>query len=850
LEDRNWIEQLEVLDARLAAELESCWRDQDAVFRKQCEHLGSLTFTRDACTSVSGFIELREQLATTLLVEPLAEWRQKDPLRRANNALERYRSGALEIIETLPEQNRFVVRALFWNRFRILQQNRLFRSAARQLIRPYDIAMYTLCRAAIDYVPTDYLEAERKRAASEIKRLNRLIAGRIADWRDSWIRHKGNLLAGNRPLVARLPFWTIAAASTRALARWHQDPEATIALAESHDRVERRIASIAVAASEQLGAEEGAVFGELQKAILKLHQLLEDDIPAQLDVPKAQIVGASTRMLEIENAVEHILREVHEFRLKLQQSFRRNARPELMLALEQFEARQRKILADIERACEVVAFALQTTKSQPGGDAEIWRGATRNALALLESTRAHATPALPSACAGVVHALGAGFLDNRLFIDVRKMEIWARFAERIVRKKIGFWARSGVHFTKRAANESLDILKWSLESLQTCSGWRTPSNGGKVEVITRPELPPEFRTGPNGKDLPAIYRRLFAPQPVENARFLVGRDREMAALAEARGFWDTGHSAAVVIIGEQGSGKTSLINCALAQWATDVPVVRARFECRLTEAAQLRTYLGSVLECDPAELENVLLTERRVVVLEDVEKTFLRQVGHLSAIRALQCLISATSSSTLWILAMNQVAFRLLDSTVQFGHTFSHQINAGTAEQNELRKAVMLRHNLSGLRLEFLSESSAGMLSKLPKHLQKKLDAEARFFSTLSQQSNGVFRTAFNIWLAHVESVESGTMRMKPIAVPDLAGIIGSLKTSDLFTLLAVLEHGGLAPAEHASIFQKRLATSQSEINELVSREVLEYEVNRVSCRIRPQAMRVVNEALYRHNLI
>jgi len=65
-----------------------------------------------------------------------------------------------------------------------------------------------------------------------------------------------------------------------------------------------------------------------------------------------------------------------------------------------------------------------------------------------------------------------------------------------------------------------------------------------------------------------------------------------------------------------------------------------------------------------------------------------------------------------------------------------------------------------------------------------------------------------------------------------------------------VLEHGVLAPAEHASIFQKGLAASQSQMDELVSREVLEYEGNRVACRIRPQAMRVVNEALCRHNLI
>jgi len=850
MEDR-WIEQLELLEASLAEELESCRRDQDAIFRQQWAYFGPLAFTRDACTTVSGFVHFRDELANTLLVVPLSEWRQKQPLHRVNHAIERYRSDVLDIIHTLPKQNHSAVIEAFWNRFRIAQrQTRLFRSAAHQLIRPYEIAMYTVSRAAIEYVPTDHLEGERARGASEVKRLDQLISDGIAEWRDSWLQYKGDLLAGRQPLFSRLPIWRIAAVSSAALEHWHEEPDVTIAIAESQDRVERRIASIAVAVNEQLGAEEDAVFGELEKAIVQLRQLLKDDAPGELHVSKPEIIHASTRLLDIENAVELTLKEVPDLRVKVQQSFRRNAMPELRRTLEQFEAHQRKIIADIEHASEVVAFALETTKSQAGSDAGICREATRNALALLELTRAHVMPAVPSASAGVARALGASFLDHRLFFDVRRVEIRARFVQKILHRNLMAWTERGIHFSKFVANKSCGISRASVEWVQTTIGWHAPITGARVEVITRPVLPPEFRTDPNDRHLPAIYKRLFAPEPLENARFLVGRDAELAALAEARGFWDTGRPATVIIVGEIGSGKTSLINCALAQWPSNSPVVRGQFECRLTEAAQLRSYLGSLLGCDPAELEHFLLNGRRVIVLEDVEKTFLRQVGHLSAIRALQGLIAATSSSTMWVLAMNQVAFRLLDSTVQFGHTFSHQINAGTAQLNELRKAVMLRHNLSGLRLDFMPDSSAGVWSKLPKRIQKKLDPEARFFSALSQQSNGIFRTAFNIWLAHVDSVESGTMHVKPITVPDLAGIIESLKSSDLFTLLAVLEHGGLAPAEHASIFQKGLAASQSEIDELVSREVLEYEVNRAACRIRPQAMRVVNEALFRHNLI
>jgi hypothetical protein len=93
-----------------------------------------------------------------------------------------------------------------------------------------------------------------------------------------------------------------------------------------------------------------------------------------------------------------------------------------------------------------------------------------------------------------------------------------------------------------------------------------------VEVHIRPLLPDEFNVDPASAELPALYRHLFRPDPVEEARFLVGRGTELAALADARARWEAGHSAAVIVTGERGSGKTSLVNCALQGALAGLPV--------------------------------------------------------------------------------------------------------------------------------------------------------------------------------------------------------------------------------------------------------------------------------------
>jgi hypothetical protein len=168
-----------------------------------------------------------------------------------------------------------------------------------------------------------------------------------------------------------------------------------------------------------------------------------------------------------------------------------------------------------------------------------------------------------------------------------------------------------------------------------------------------------------------------------------------------------------------------------------------------------------------------------------------------------------------------------------------------------LREAILLHHNLSGLRLQFaLPPAERTLTSRLKNKLRGQADPERMFFDHLAKESAGVFRTAFETWLGQIEAVRSGVLHLKPLAAPDLTPVIADLDQNDLFTLVAVMQHGSLMPDEHAIIFQKSVPAGRAQIDELLAREIIEQDPNRPGFRVRPEALRVVQEALYRRNLL
>ena len=642
------------------------------------------------------------------------------------------------------------------------------------------------------------------------------------------------------------------------------------------ERSEDKAIGITHGSLESAITERENLLSELEEFINWLQRRINrEDVESAIPQPKIDVVPHASRLVDLKSAIQREWKTI-PFEMRTsnkfsalprrrsvsrkifpqkiwKQAFERAGHFTLAETLRKIQAEQNRIVQWIEQAREVVSFGLQKTDGERELDEQVAEESLQNALSLLQHyRRVEITDWRNEANASFKKALSATFDEARLILSRDRFGVLAHLAQQGSSRAVKLGGRFALTSSKQFADRTVKTVQRIGTKFLINIGWRQATSQGQSEVIIRPFLPQEFTVDLSAKDLPTIYRRLFRFEPVEDPRFLIGRGKEMAAIAEAHAMWKAERPVSLLLLGARGSGKTSLINCSLKKILVDEEIVRGEFNLRMTAKEDLHKALASLLELDDeTELESALGSKKCVIILEEIERTFLRQIGHYKAIKELLHLIGATSSSILWILVTNQVAFRFLNASVELGQYFSHRINAASTSRDSLREAILLRHNLSGLRLHFeLPPAQQGFFNRIKYNLQGQRDPEKLFFDELARQSAGVFRAAFEIWLGQIDRVEEGVLYIKPLVAPDLSAVAGDLDLNDMFTLMAIMQHGSLTAEEHSKVFQKNLSSSRTQLDELLSREIIEPDPGRPGFRIRPEATRVVTEVLYRRNLL
>jgi len=349
-----------------------------------------------------------------------------------------------------------------------------------------------------------------------------------------------------------------------------------------------------------------------------------------------------------------------------------------------------------------------------------------------------------------------------------------------------------------------------------------------------------------------IYGSLFRLAPIEDRRFLIGRDRELAGLEQALSDWDAGRFAACVFVGARGSGKTSLLNCATGGAFAGREVLRTQFRRRFVTAEAIDDFLRELLGLSAdADLQAAFNSKRRILMIEEGERIYLRKVGGFEGAFQLMHWIQRTALTTLWIIAMNDRAFQALCAGAQFSRVFSHRINAMSVSRADLENALLERHRLSGLRLEFAPPPATDpRISRIRNLLGLEESPQRLFFDSLYQQSGGVFRSAFELWLSSIERVEGETLKIRQPLEPAFAPLRGELQQEDLFTLLVIQEHGSLEYRELSEVLREAVEVSRARIDRLVALGLLDKDPEHLGFRVRPEAHRFASAALRRVNLI
>lgn len=810
--------------------------------------------------------ELTEELAQTWLHEPVGAWRRVRPLERLLDAIEEYRRRCHELARAgermqpphgdLPADWLAAIEKYEgrrWGRLITIAGQLITESLTpwgllrRMVLRAAAGAggRYNVARAYADWqtragrlgscLEQILAELNRpprvafpRRPASEASRrkLRLLLDGRVA-----WWRRYSEAVAG--ALALELAFWDVSRrieeAYGAAIARLEDERAGLLC------EMDGLIAWLESAEGEQPARRAGLLQPEehLQRWREATRAAVRELVTAQLEVvthwaplPSRRLPWRLTRpQAELLTALANV------------------ADPLLLDAFRAVTSLHRTALQDLERARQVIAFSHEIAEREGEAGRAAAREALRNALLLLRHRRKSLPGIRLSFEPMARRATAAAFYRVHLKLDRDRFGLW------------GYLAREGAQQAVSAARAwSLEVLRRTARALRTVwrrlaahllarIGWEQVAMPARVHVERREILSESLGVELALRGLPRIYQRLFQAEPVEDPRFLVGREAEMGAMGELRRLWEQGRAACALLVGERGSGKTSLLNCACKQIFRDVELLRTQFQDRIWTAGEMRRFLHERLAVD---------AERRaVVILEELERAFLRCVGGFDGFRELLRTMVATSGRLLWIVAMNKAAFHLLRAALGLERYFSHRINATTVERRHLEEAILMRHHLTGLRLHFLVPAEPDRRrGRWSARLGLRASPQQAFFDALYRESEGLFRSAFELWLRHIERSEAGVLYVKPLEAVNYQSLLADLTLDDLFTLQALLQHGSLTSEEHALVFGVGLKASDDRLELLEDRELIQPDPGRAGYRVRPEAARAVRVALHRSNLL
>ncbi|MCA6073862.1 ATP-binding protein [Fulvivirga sedimenti] len=344
--------------------------------------------------------------------------------------------------------------------------------------------------------------------------------------------------------------------------------------------------------------------------------------------------------------------------------------------------------------------------------------------------------------------------------------------------------------------------------------------------------------------LPFVYQRLFKADALTDENFFAGRNAELQQLHNAYNNWMKGRFASTAIVGEKGSGMTTLLNFYLEQLATGSKVHRLTATGTIFSRDHLLEFLNEGLDTDAKTFDELLMVlsndPKRVIIIEGAQNCFMKQIGGFEAMRAISELIAHTSRQIFWILGYTEYAWNFLDKTIQLSDHFGYIIRLQNFDAKSIVNIIRKRHKVSGYNLQFRPSASDLLRKKYKKMTEPERQAflEESYFADLNRIAQNNVSLALIYWLRSTKEIT------------DDAIVIGSLKDFDfsflenisgdkLFGLATLILHEGMSEANFMQAMSMSLPRARAILHPMYEDGIL----------IMDEDQYVVNPLLYRQTI-
>ncbi|MEQ8910582.1 MAG: ATP-binding protein [Vicingaceae bacterium] len=342
--------------------------------------------------------------------------------------------------------------------------------------------------------------------------------------------------------------------------------------------------------------------------------------------------------------------------------------------------------------------------------------------------------------------------------------------------------------------------------------------------------------------LPYVYRRLYRVEPLQEEIFFEGRKKELDQIESAYKKWQEGLFSNCCLIGEKGSGASSLVNFFIEK----VPakkVIRYKFQEAISSKDEFYKIFQTLLknkEIDSLEqiVEHLKQNNKELIVFEDMQHLFLKKLGGFEALNLLFELMSQTAKDIFWISEVTLYTWDYLQRTIHIQRYFKNQIKLNPLTSEQIIQLIMKRHRVSGYNLAFEAveptRSEHRKLRKMSEEEEQKY-LKTRYFTRLNNFAQSNISLALLYWIRSTQKVEDNTIYIGEVRIMQF-NFLKNLHDQQIFTLHNLLIHDSLDVEEHAEIFhqsenQSRMNLMVLEDNGVVSSKNGRFYINRLLYR-------------------
>ena len=477
-------------------------------------------------------------------------------------------------------------------------------------------------------------------------------------------------------------------------------------------------------------------------------------------------------------------------------------------ALELIKSADDEATADYPKACSIVIEGLERTNTQINelkGDYEKIRDLSGEYL----------------------HEMTVTFISGLLELGNNEMvlELKLRLARAKTRENIRRFIAISVKRTLAAVRSIIPVIISAMKAVRAwyrrfrkIAGLEVPAIGIDLKVA---EYLIESRQ--RLERLPYVYQLLFNLKPLTDRRFFSARTNEIDRLKEVYRNWQTGKPMSVSVIGERGSGKTTLVHFIETDILSTARIIRIDLLKTVYRESELLDYLRNAFGEEEAEslddLETRILEqeERFVCIFENLHNMYLRTVDGFEALERFMLFIQRTESKILWIVSCALYGWRYLDQVVRVSKYFGTVVELSYKNREEIEDTILKRHRVSGYLLEF-DVTPAIVKLRAYRKLQSDEDRKAflrrRFFDQLAGLAAGNIRVVILFWLTAIREVTKEKMVLSPDIEFDHS-FVYQLPPDELFTLAALIQHEMLNAERHARIFRQDIRDSLLILNRM-----------------------------------